>query len=558
MRNSRELSCTSFACFGLIWAIGASASPGGLDPAFGSGGIVADDIGCSLPVNQIVSIPMVRDAKGSLYLVGTCTAPTPPEFSNQSPSQIQVLKLDANGNPVTDFGSGGTATINTSDVDSATAATIDASGNIYIVGQSAGLAGSVWEMDGASGSLVSSFGVAGVVTMSAHASVNYPNAVLLDGSGNLYVAGENVYLNNTFAVVKLDATDGTLISGFGAGGVASFSPGGATISAIEALAMDSAGDLYLAGDSEPSDGTGEYEFALVKITSGSGTPVSGFGTGGMETFNLGAGSEGLVSALTLDGAGNMYVAGVDYPSSDANGVAAVVKVSTTNGDLIAGFGTSGIKTIDITGDGSTAQALAFDGNGHLYVAGLQQDVATGTADMLVSELNASGNTVAGFGTNGSKIFTISGSDVADSVLLDGNGHLYLSGVSLDFSSDADTTERVYEAARLFTANNVSTTTLTSSLNPAAAGNAVTFSASVSGSGATPTGKVTFSDGGTVICDDVTLASGHASCESSTLAANTSAHAMSASYSGDSNNLGSVSGVLEQVVLGNEIFKNGFE
>jgi Bacterial Ig-like domain (group 3) len=558
MRNYRKLSYSLLVCIALAWQTAAFASPGELDPAFGNGGIVADDIGCSLPANQAVSIPLVRDAQGSLYLVGTCTAPTPPEFGNQSPSQVQVLKLDANGNRVTDFGSNGIATINTSDIDSATAATIDAAGDIYIVGQSAGFAGSVWEIDGVSGSLVTSFGAAGVVTMSSHDSVNYPNAVLLDGSGNLYVAGENVYLNDTFAVAKLDATNGTLVSSFGTGGVASFSPGGDTISAANALAMDSAGDLYLAGDSEPSNGDGNYEFALVKIASGSGALINSFGSGGMQILDLGANSLSLVSALTLDGAGNMYVAGVTYPSSDQGGIGVVVKATTANGNLITGFGSNGIKTIDTTGDGSTINALAFDGAGHLYVAGLQFDVAAGTADMLVSELDANGNLFAGFGDNGSKIFSISGSDVADSAVLDGNGHLYLSGVSLDFSSDADATERVYEAARLFTADNGSTTTLTSSLNPAAAGNAVTFSAIVTGSGATPTGKVTFSDGGTVICAQVTLASGHATCETSTLSASTSAHAISASYTGDSNNLGSISSVVEELILGDKIFKDGFE
>jgi hypothetical protein len=109
-----------------------------------------------------------------------------------------------------------------------------------------------------------------------------------------------------------------------------------------------------------------------------------------------------------------------------------------------------------------------------------------------------------------------------------------------------------------TANNVSKTTLTSSPNPAAAGMIVTFSASVSGSGATPSGEVTFSDGSTVICANVALASGRAACTTSTLAGSTTAHAISANYTGDANNLGSISSVVEQLILGNEIFKGSFE
>jgi uncharacterized delta-60 repeat protein len=554
-----KLNCVLLGFTALIWGAPAFAAPGDLDPAFGRAGKLSDDIGCSLPANEVISIPMVRDTQGSLYLIGTCTAPVPPTLNNQAPSQIEVLKLDANGNRVTDFGSDGIVTINTSDVDSATAATIDGSGNIYIVGQSAGLAGSVWKLDGLGGDLVGSFGAGGVVTLSANGDVNYPNAVLLDGSGSLYVAGESAYLNSTFAVAKFD-TNGNLIASFGDGGTATFSPGGNsddTVSAVNAIAMDSAGYLYLAGVSEPSVGDGGYVFALAKIDESGGALVTAFGTGGMEIFNPNASSDSLVFALALDGGGNMYVAGIAYPA-DANGLAVVTKVNTTSGALVEDFGSSGVKTIDVTGDGSAANALAFDSSGHLYVAGYQIDAATGTNDILVSELDSDGDLVAGFGTNGSTIFTITGSDEATAMLLDGNGHLYLSGVSVDFSGDTDTTERVYVAARLLTANNVSTTVLTSSLNPAAAGKAVTFSAAVTGAGAVPSGKVTFRDGGTVICANVTLASGHATCATSTLAASTSAHAISASYSGDGNNLGSVSSIVEQTILGDMIFKSGFE
>jgi hypothetical protein len=142
-------------------------------------------------------------------------------------------------------------------------------------------------------------------------------------------------------------------------------------------------------------------------------------------------------------------------------------------------------------------------------------------------------------------------------MLDSNGHAYLAGGSA-IDNGTGVTQRPYLAARVFTANGVTTTTLTSSLNPAKAGQTVAFTATVASSAGTPTGKVTFNDGSTVICANVTLASGHASCSTATLAAGISTHAISASYSGDANNLGSVSSVLQQSVLGDEVFKSGFE
>ncbi len=89
----------------------------------------------------------------------------------------------------------------------------------------------------------------------------------------------------------------------------------------------------------------------------------------------------------------------------------------------------------------------------------------------------------------------------------------------------------------------SSVTLSSSLNPANAGQAVTLTAAVSGTGGTPSGTVVFKDGATTLFTG-TLAGGLSSYTSSTLAAGT--HAISVTYSGDSLFAGS-SGGLSQVV-----------
>jgi len=98
-----------------------------------------------------------------------------------------------------------------------------------------------------------------------------------------------------------------------------------------------------------------------------------------------------------------------------------------------------------------------------------------------------------------------------------------------------------------TVSNVTTTTtaLASSLNPAAAGQAVTFTAMVTPNGSgTPTGSVTFKDGSATLGSS-NLSSGKASYTTSTLSAGT--HSITAAYVGDSNFSGSTSGVLTQTV-----------
>ncbi len=88
----------------------------------------------------------------------------------------------------------------------------------------------------------------------------------------------------------------------------------------------------------------------------------------------------------------------------------------------------------------------------------------------------------------------------------------------------------------------STTTLTSSANPSALGQAVTFTATVSG--ASPTGTVQFKDGGTLLGTG-TLSGGTASFSTSALTAGS--HSITAVYGGDTNNLTSTSSMLSQTV-----------
>jgi hypothetical protein len=89
-----------------------------------------------------------------------------------------------------------------------------------------------------------------------------------------------------------------------------------------------------------------------------------------------------------------------------------------------------------------------------------------------------------------------------------------------------------------------TTTLTSSLNPSQFGQAVVFTAHVTSSGPTPTGKVKFLDG-TLAIGSATLSGGVAKLTKSNLAVGT--HSITAHYNGDAASSTSTSAVVNQVV-----------
>ncbi len=94
------------------------------------------------------------------------------------------------------------------------------------------------------------------------------------------------------------------------------------------------------------------------------------------------------------------------------------------------------------------------------------------------------------------------------------------------------------------------TMLTSSVDPATSGQSVTFTANVvagAGSVAAPTGVVTFLDGSIVLGTKKLIGSGVASFSISSLGVGN--HAITASYGGDANSVGSVSAVLTETVNG---------
>ncbi len=114
-------------------------------------------------------------------------------------------------------------------------------------------------------------------------------------------------------------------------------------------------------------------------------------------------------------------------------------------------------------------------------------------------------------------------------------------VSLDNFAGAQQAELLQVA----TSPTSTSVTLTSSVNPSAPGQAVTFTANVSGTGGTPTGTVKFTDGTTTLGTGTLNSSGNASFTTSSLSVGV--HSITASYSGDSSFFPGVSDALSQTV-----------
>jgi hypothetical protein len=112
------------------------------------------------------------------------------------------------------------------------------------------------------------------------------------------------------------------------------------------------------------------------------------------------------------------------------------------------------------------------------------------------------------------------------------------------SSAGSVAQTITSAAKLDT-----TTALTSTPNPSAFGQTVTFTATVTGQGGTPSGTVTFSEGATAL-GTIPLSNGVATLTKNDLTGG--AHTITATYSGDATFNGSATSLVQTVVgiLGN--------
>jgi hypothetical protein len=121
-------------------------------------------------------------------------------------------------------------------------------------------------------------------------------------------------------------------------------------------------------------------------------------------------------------------------------------------------------------------------------------------------------------------------------------------ISANYSGDGNFLSSAYTNFGETVLQDATTTTVTSSANPAVVGTAITFTASVQGSvtgPVTPTGMVTFKDITTVLGTAMLNSAGKATFSTSTLALGT--HAISAGYGGDTNFQSSFSPSIAEVV-----------
>ena len=160
----------------------------------------------------------------------------------------------------------------------------------------------------------------------------------------------------------------------------------------------------------------------------------------------------------------------------------------------------------------------------------------GGTSVTISGTNFTGATAVRFGGNAAGAFSVVSATQITATSPAGTGTVDVTVTTPGGTSATSGADQFSYAAA------GSTVALSSSQNPSSAGQAVRFTATVSG--VTPTGTVTFFDGGTQL-GTATLSAGTASLTTASLS--TGSHSITARYSGDTNNAASTSAALLQTV-----------
>ncbi|RCK74541.1 MAG: Cell surface protein [Ignavibacteriae bacterium] len=290
--------------------------------------------------------------------------------------------------------------------DRATAISVDGSGNVYVTGSSVG---SGTNEDYAT-IKYNSLGLRQWVARynGPGISSDETKAVLVDGSGNVYVTGYS-YGSGTYddyATIKYNS------SGVQQWVTRYNGPGNGNDRAT-AMAVDGSGNVYVTGSSVGS-GTG-YDYATIKYNS-SGVQQW------VARYNGPGNDEDGAIAISVDGSGNVYVTGKSAGSGTRYDYATIKYNSSGVQQWVARY--NGPVNYD-----DYSKAIAVDGSGNVYVTGMSVSTITYPSnydyDYATIKYNSSGvqQWVARY--NGPANYN----DYSKAISVDGSGNVYVTGVS---------------------------------------------------------------------------------------------------------------------------------
>ncbi len=316
---------------GRDWVIRKYNSAGVLDTNFGTSGMIIYNSGGAQ--NDVANAVTV-DTSANIYVAGYIGT-NGQDAAVRKYSSAGVLDTNFGTSGMVSFNSGGTQS------DTANAIVIDSAGsNIYIGGTQYISSQNDWAIlkYSTSGVLDTNFGTGGLVTYnSSGTNADILNAIAIDTSNNIYPAGYSYSATsgNDWAIRKYSST-GVLDTNFGTGGLVTYNSVGTYNDLINAITIDSSNNIYVAGQSSTASNGNDW---VIRKYNSAGVWDVNFATVGTITYNSGGNYSDTMSAISIDSNGNIYPAG--YSSTAAQSMDSVVQKYSSSGVLDTGFGAGG-------------------------------------------------------------------------------------------------------------------------------------------------------------------------------------------------------------------------
>lgn len=407
------------------------------------------------------------------------------------------------------------------------------------------------------------------------ASFDNPRGIWVDGGGNLYIA-DTAYntVPATDVIRKIDG-NGYINTIAGTNGTVGFAGdgGNATSAQLKApfnVVLDSTGNLYIADSynyrirkvsvsaaNAASNGTvgvyrGSFAFGNVSInttSSGTSATVSNISDASLTLSSIS------IPAKFIQITGSPIAGTADCSTSTPIAAGTSCALDLAFAPTSTGANT-GIATVTYTSGTTDTLSIALSGTG-VPVATTTTLSASPSAPNFGQSITLTATVTVASGTpTGTIVFYDGSTAISGAVSLNASGVATYSTSTLSATSHSlsayytPAMGSVFQSSvgylTLSVTNNgaTSTTVLTSSKSSANLGQSITFTATVTSNGTQPTGAVTFYANGNSLGGG-SLTSGVATLVTSTLPIGT--NTINASYGGDSNNLASVSSAVTVTV-----------